>query len=61
MANIETGSVEAYIKRLISEEFGSDANGNNHQQNSIHTDDKTEPELSRTILDSRIKPDEKEA
>lgn len=49
MANIEKGSVEAYIKRLISEEFGSEANGNNHQQNSIHTDGKTEPELSQAI------------
>ena len=61
MANIETGNVGDYIKRLISEEFGSDANGNNQQQNRIHTDGKTEPELSRAILDGRLNSDEKEA
>lgn len=61
MANIATGNVETYIKRLISEDFGHDTNGNNNQQNRIHTDGKTVPELSRAILDGRLKPDEKEA
>lgn len=38
MARIVTGNVDAYVKQLLSDEFGSDANEDNSSQSNIHSD-----------------------
>ena len=40
MANIVAGNVEAYITKLVSESFGSDANEDNGSPNNIPSDGK---------------------
>ena len=60
MANILTESAEAYVKKLILEEFCHDNNENNHHLKQTHTVAKAEPRLSRVTLDDRLKFDKKE-
>ena len=60
MANIVTGKVEAYIKKLISEAFGSDANEDNRSPNNNHSDGKTTPNMSQNIFNGRFNHNEKE-
>lgn len=38
MARIVTGNVDAYVKQLLSDEFGSDANEDNSSQSNIHSE-----------------------
>ena len=38
MARIVTGNVDAYVKKLLSDEFGSDVNEDIISQDNIHSD-----------------------
>jgi hypothetical protein len=61
MANIETGNVDAYVKQLLSEEFGYGAKEYNSSQSNIHSDGKTVSNAIQNIFKDRLNHNEKEA
>ena len=43
MVRIVTENVDAYVKKLLSDEFGSDANEDNRSQSNMHSVDISVP------------------